>query len=103
MSPGISTPCMEWATASCRNVPHALVRAASRLVSMLGFELSSHTNKCRDESRHGTQECVRYEVQWPNESPDRNSRCTAGHRLRAAAGDTQETRGRCVSRSCGHG
>src|SRR5260370_11833552 len=38
MSRVISTPCMEWATASCRNVPHALVRAASRLVSMLSLE-----------------------------------------------------------------
>src|SRR5437016_7269829 len=34
------------------DVAHALMRAASALVPTHG--------RCRDESRHGTQECVRY-------------------------------------------
>src|SRR5258707_50088 len=33
------------------------MRAASRLVSTLGFELESHTNKRRDEFLSGTHEC----------------------------------------------
>src|SRR5258708_7778440 len=42
------------------NVAHALVRAASRLVSTLACDLYHFRGKCRDESRHGTHECVRY-------------------------------------------
>jgi len=42
------------------DVAYALVRAASRFFSMLGFEFISQTNWCRDESRHGTHECVRH-------------------------------------------
>src|SRR6266850_7216946 len=44
------------------DVAHALMRAASRLVSTLAFELSSHTNKRRDESRRRTHECVRHSM-----------------------------------------
>src|SRR6266850_2426994 len=42
------------------DVAYALVRAASSLNSTLGFEFVSPKNKCRDESRHGTHECVRH-------------------------------------------
>jgi hypothetical protein len=38
-------------------VAHALVRAASALVPTPGLAAPS---KCRDESRHGTHECVRH-------------------------------------------
>jgi uncharacterized protein (TIGR03437 family) len=52
------------------NVARALVRAASRLVSTLVFELSSHTNTRRVETRRGTHECVRhnYIAVFPNVS-----------------------------------
>ena len=36
---------------------HALLRAASALVPTPG---PLRVNKCREESRHGTQECVRH-------------------------------------------
>src|ERR1035438_8337723 len=39
-----------------RSVAHALVRAASALVPTQGFAPS----RCREESRHGTHECVRH-------------------------------------------
>ena len=39
------------------DVAHALVRAASALLPTPGF---LHANGCRDESRHGTHECVRH-------------------------------------------
>src|SRR5258708_21597523 len=42
------------------NVAHALVRAASRLISTLACDLYHFRGKCRDESRHGTHECVRH-------------------------------------------
>src|SRR5258708_21293894 len=46
---------------SSHTVAHALVRAASRLVSTLASEFVSPTNKRRDESRRGTHECVRHD------------------------------------------
>ena len=39
------------------DVAHALVRAASALLPTPVF---LHANGCRDESRHGTHECVRH-------------------------------------------
>jgi hypothetical protein len=42
-------------------VARAFVRVASRLFSTHAFELAYFTNKCRDESRHGTHECARYD------------------------------------------
>jgi hypothetical protein len=38
-------------------VAHALVRAAVTLVSLPGLQ---DENRCRQEWRHGTQECVRH-------------------------------------------
>jgi hypothetical protein len=53
---------MMWRTHSC----DALMRAASRFFSTLGFEmLSIPKNTCRDESRHGTHECVRHRRSKP--------------------------------------
>ena len=39
------------------DVAHAHVRAAAALLPTLGI---LDANWCRDESRHGTHECVRY-------------------------------------------
>src|SRR5216684_4271305 len=47
---------------SIADVAHALVRAASRLVSTLGCEFPPSATKRRDESRRGTQECVRHNL-----------------------------------------
>jgi hypothetical protein len=41
---------------SALDVAHALMRAAPALVPARGME----TITCRDESRHGTHECVRH-------------------------------------------
>src|SRR5687767_6030045 len=43
--------------ATASPVAHALVRAASALLPTPGC---LHANGCRDESRHGTHECVRH-------------------------------------------
>jgi len=40
-------------------VAHALMRAASALVPTQG---RARQNRCREESRHGTHECVRHEA-----------------------------------------
>jgi hypothetical protein len=46
------------------DVPRALVRTASSLTSTLVRCADKFKSKCRDESRHGTQECVRYVDAW---------------------------------------
>src|SRR5260370_36646687 len=48
-----------WPSYYPQDVAHALLRAASRLVSTLVFGISSPT-RCRNESRHATHECVRH-------------------------------------------
>src|SRR5260370_774347 len=40
----------------------SLVRAASRLFSMLGCNLCEYRGMRRDKSRRGTHECVRYDT-----------------------------------------
>src|SRR5205807_5419302 len=58
----VHTPIQEQHKSSVKAVAHALMRAASRLISTPACEFRSTPPKRRDESRRGTQECVRHDV-----------------------------------------